>query len=176
MARVKGGPLQRRRHKKTLKAASGYNQGRRRLYRRANEAVTKARAYAHRDRRNRKRDFRRLWIQRINAASRQHGMSYGVFMFGLKQAGVELDRKVLADMAARDPLAFAAIAEVAREGAGDRAGEAPASHTELMLAADEDDGDLAELFAEAEDLAESIAEAEEAAGEAEDEGEDAADE
>lgn len=114
MARVKGGTHQRRRHKKILKAASGYNQGRRRLYKRANEAVMKARSYQYRDRRNKKRDFRRLWIQRINAASRQHGMTYSTFMYGLRQAGVEVDRKNLADIAVQDPQTFAALVEVAR--------------------------------------------------------------
>jgi large subunit ribosomal protein L20 len=114
MARVKGGPQTTRRHKKVLREAAGYNQGRHRLFRRANEAVMKARAYAYRDRRNRKRDFRRLWIQRINAAARLHGLSYSRFMHGLAQAGVQLDRKLLADLAVRDPQAFADLAQVAR--------------------------------------------------------------
>ena len=99
MPRVKTGPTSRRRHKKILKRAKGFQQGRRRLFKRANEAVTKAMANAYRDRRNRKRDFRRLWVQRINAAARQHELSYSRFMHGLKLAGVAIDRKQLADIA-----------------------------------------------------------------------------
>ena len=114
MARVKGGPETHRRHKAVLKQAKGFNQGRRRLFRRAHESVTKAQAYAYRDRRNRKRDFRRLWIARINAAARLHGLSYSVFVHGLATAGVEVDRKHLADLAVRDPGAFAQLVEVAR--------------------------------------------------------------
>ena len=111
--RVKGGPQTHRRHKKILKEAKGFNQGRRRLFRRANESVLKARDYSYRNRRVRKRDFRSLWIQRINAAAREHGLSYSRFMHGLTSAGVDLDRKHLADIAARDPDAFAALAKVA---------------------------------------------------------------
>lgn len=114
MARVKGGFTTHRRHKKILKAARGYNQGRRRLYRRANESVTKARWYAYRDRRRRKRDFRRLWIARINAAARVNGMTYGRLMHGLSQSDVRLNRKVLADIAVRDPEAFSAITDLAQ--------------------------------------------------------------
>ena len=114
MARVKGGFTTHRRHKKILKAARGYNQGRRRLYRRANESVTKARWYAYRDRRNKKRDFRRLWIARINAGARANGLSYSRMMHGLSQADVRLNRKVLADIAVRDPEAFSAIVDVAK--------------------------------------------------------------
>ena len=117
MARVKGGPQTHRRHKKILKEASGFNQGRRRLYRRAHEAVVKARVYAYRDRRNRKRDMRRLWIQRINAAARLHGMSYSRLVHGLGLAGVALDRKWLADLAIRDPEGFGAFVAVARGAA-----------------------------------------------------------
>jgi len=113
MARVKGGPQTHRRHKKILTEASGFDQGRRRLYRRAHESVMKARVYAYRDRRNRKRDMRRLWIQRINAASRANGLSYGRLVHGLALAGVTLDRKWLADVAVRDPRCFAKIVEVA---------------------------------------------------------------
>jgi large subunit ribosomal protein L20 len=115
MSRVKGGPRTARRHRKILKAAEGYNQGRRRLFRRANEAVTMARAHAYRDRRRKKRDFRRLWVQRINAAARQHGLSYSRFMNGLRVAGVGIDRKMLADIAVRDPEGFQAIAQIAAE-------------------------------------------------------------
>jgi large subunit ribosomal protein L20 len=111
--RVKGGFTSRRRHNAILKEASGFNQGRRRLYRRANEAVLKARSYAYRDRRNKKRDFRALWIQRINAAARLHGLSYSRLMYALGQADIRLDRKMLADMAVRDPEAFAQVVQAA---------------------------------------------------------------
>jgi large subunit ribosomal protein L20 len=109
MTRIKPGVTAHHRHKKTLTAARGYSQGRRRLIRIANETVMKALAYAYRDRRARKGDMRRLWIQRINAAARQHGMSYSVFMAALKERGVDLNRKVLADLAVRDPAAFGAL-------------------------------------------------------------------
>src|SRR5215468_8250861 len=109
MTRIKPGVTAHHRHKKTLTMAKGYSQGRRRLTRIANETVMKALAYAYRDRRARKGDMRRLWIQRINAAARQHGMSYSVFMAALKERGVALNRKVLADMAVRDPAAFGAL-------------------------------------------------------------------
>jgi large subunit ribosomal protein L20 len=114
MARVKGGTVTRRHHKAILKEASGFNQGRRRLFRRANEAVLKARSYAYRDRRNKKRDFRRLWIQRINAAARLHGLSYSRLMHQLGSAGITLDRKMLADIAVRDPEGFAAVVAAAK--------------------------------------------------------------
>jgi large subunit ribosomal protein L20 len=119
MARVKGGPQTHRRHKKILKEARGFKQGRRRLIRRANESVLKARAYQYRDRRNRKRDFRRLWIQRINAAARACGSSYGRFMHGLIQSGIALDRKVLADLAVRDPEAFRSLVQQAERASTD---------------------------------------------------------
>ena len=115
MARVKRGVTAHARHKKVLKLAKGYRGEAHSNYKRAKEAVMKADSYAYRDRRNRKRDFRRLWITRINAAARQNGMSYGTFMHGLKLAGVELDRKVLADIAVRDAETFTRFAEVARE-------------------------------------------------------------
>jgi large subunit ribosomal protein L20 len=108
----------RRRRKKVLKAAKGYFGGRRKLYTVAKHAVEKGMQYAFRDRRARKREFRRLWIIRINAAARQHDLSYSRFMNGLKQAGIELDRSVLADLAVNDPKAFADLAEVAREHVG----------------------------------------------------------
>ncbi len=117
MPRVKGGPQTRRRHKRVLKETKGQWGARSRLFRRANEALMKSRAYAYRDRRQKKRDFRRLWIQRINAASREHDLSYSQFIHGLKQAGVELNRKVLADIAVREPDIFAELAAVAREAA-----------------------------------------------------------
>jgi large subunit ribosomal protein L20 len=114
MARVKGGIGVRRRHKSILKAARGFNQGRHRLYRRANESVMKSRAAAYRGRRERKRDFRRLWIARINAGAREHGLSYSRFMHGLGVAGVAVNRKLLADLAVRDPQTFGQLVEVAR--------------------------------------------------------------
>src|SRR2546423_5335951 len=109
MTRIKPGVTAHHRHKKTLTLAKGYSQGRRKLIRIANETVMKALAYAYRDRRARKGDMRRLWIQRINAAARQHGMSYSTFMAALKTRGVSLNRKVLADLAVRDPAAFGAL-------------------------------------------------------------------
>ena len=114
MARVKGGPRTRRRHKKVLKLTKGQKGTKHALFRRAHEAMMKSLYYAYRDRRNRKRDMRRLWIARINAAARQCGLSYSRFMHGLRRAGVELDRKVLADMAVRDEAAFARLAEIAK--------------------------------------------------------------
>ncbi|HIE04479.1 MAG TPA: 50S ribosomal protein L20 [Candidatus Latescibacteria bacterium] len=114
MPRAKASVPKRKRHKNILKAARGYWGNRSRNYRRAKEALLKAWSYAYRDRRQRKRDFRRLWISRINAAVRLHGLSYSQFMYGLKKAGVEMDRKVLADIAVRDPGAFQAVVEKAR--------------------------------------------------------------
>lgn len=113
--RVKGGPRLRRRHKKIIRQTKGYYGTRHRLWRRANEAWMKAMWYAYRDRRQRRRDLRRLWILRINAAARQNGLSYSRFIHGLKQAGVELDRKILADIAVRDPNTFAQIVEIAKK-------------------------------------------------------------
>ena len=112
--RVKGGTRTRYRHKKILRQTKGYYGSRHRLFRRANEAWMKAQWYAYRDRRQRRRDMRRLWITRINAGARQHGLSYSRLMHGLKQAGVELDRKVLADIAVRDVATFAKLAEMAK--------------------------------------------------------------
>ena len=103
-----------KRKKQVLKAAKGAYGGRSKLWKAAKETVERGWRYAYRDRKNKKRDFRRLWIVRINAAAHQHGMSYSVFMNGLKQAGLEIDRKILADIAVRDPQAFGAIAEQAR--------------------------------------------------------------
>ncbi|HFB52213.1 MAG TPA: 50S ribosomal protein L20 [Anaerolineae bacterium] len=112
--RVKGGPQTQRRHKKVLAFTKGQRGTKHRLFRRANEAMMKSLTYAYRDRRNRKRDFRRLWITRINAAARQNGLSYSKFMHGLEVAGVELDRKVLADVAVNDAEAFASLVETAK--------------------------------------------------------------
>jgi large subunit ribosomal protein L20 len=109
MARVKTGPYRRRHHNKVLKITKGQSGSRHLLFRRANEAMLKSLWYAYRDRRNRKRDLRRLWIVRINAAARQNGTTYSRLIHGMKQAGIGLNRKVLADLAVRDPKAFAAV-------------------------------------------------------------------
>ncbi|MEP6470125.1 MAG: 50S ribosomal protein L20 [Chloroflexota bacterium] len=114
MARVKRGVAAHRRHKRLLAQASGRRGTRSTLVRPAREALFHALVYAYRDRKNRKRDMRRLWIQRINAASRQHGLPYGRFIAALKASGVEVDRKVLADLAVREPAAFAAIVATAK--------------------------------------------------------------
>ena len=114
MPRAKNSVAAHRKHRKVLKAARGNYGGRSKLYRTARETVQKGLAYAYRDRRNRKRDFRKLWIVRINAAARQRGLSYSAFMDGLKKAGVMLDRKMLADIAVRDQASFTVLAEVAK--------------------------------------------------------------
>ncbi len=112
--RVKRGTTAHAKHKKILKAAKGMQHNRTRSYRLAKQAVIRALQYAYRDRRNKKRDLRSLWITRINAAARENGTTYGKLMHGLKQAGIELDRKTLADLAAREPAAFAAIVKAAK--------------------------------------------------------------
>jgi len=114
MARVKRGVTAGRRHKKVLGKAKGYYNARRKTYRAAKQAVIKAGQYAYRDRRAKKREFRALWIARINAAVRELGMSYSVFMSGLKKASIDIDRKVLADLAVHDKAAFTKIAEQAK--------------------------------------------------------------
>jgi large subunit ribosomal protein L20 len=114
VARVKGGIVTRRRHKKTLARTSGMYGTRHRLFRRANEAMLKSLWYAYRDRRTRKRDLRKLWIARINAAARLNGSTYSRLMNGLKTGGIRLNRKVLADLAVRDPNAFAAVVATAQ--------------------------------------------------------------
>jgi large subunit ribosomal protein L20 len=114
MARVKRGTTAHARHKKVLNLAKGYRGRGGTAYRIAIEKVEKALRYAYRDRRNRKRDFRALWIQRINAGAREHGLTYSQFMHGIKLAGLDLDRKVLSDIAVREPQAFQAIAVTAR--------------------------------------------------------------
>lgn len=116
MARVKRGVIARARHKKVLKQAKGYYGARSRVFRVAKQAVTKAGQYAYRDRRAKKRTFRQLWIVRINAAARQSGLSYSRFINGLKKASVEIDRKILADIAVHDQKGFAALVEKAKEG------------------------------------------------------------
>ncbi len=115
MARVKRGVTAHARHKKVLKLAKGYRGRSKNAFRVAIEKVEKGLQYAYRDRRNRKRDFRRLWIQRINAGARENGLTYAQFMNGMKKAGVELDRKVLADLAHREPEAFKSLVEQARQ-------------------------------------------------------------
>lgn len=115
MPRVKRGTAAHRRRKRVLKLARGYWGGRHRLYRTASDAVMHALAYSYRDRRARKRDFRKLWIVRINAAARLSGLSYSRFMSGLKRAGVTINRKMLADMAVHDANGFRALVDVARQ-------------------------------------------------------------
>lgn len=116
--RVKGGYTTQRRHKKVIKMTKGQRGTKSTLFRRANEAMMKSYWYAYRDRRQRRRQFRRLWITRINAASRINGLSYSRFMHGLKLAGVTLDRKALADIAVRDEKAFTMIADIAKNALG----------------------------------------------------------
>src|SRR5271170_5819161 len=115
MARVKRAVHGKKHHRAVLEQAKGYYGNKSRSYRAANEQVMHSMQYAYRDRRARKGDFRQLWIQRINAATRQHGMSYSRFIAGLKAADVEVDRKILADLAVRDSVAFAALVELARQ-------------------------------------------------------------
>ncbi len=116
MPRATNNPAAKRRHKKVLKAAKGNYGGRRKLYRTAKETVQKGLAYAYRDRRNRKRDFRRLWIIRINAAARLNGLSYSQFINGLNKAGIQLNRKVLAELAVNNSEGFKQIAEAVKAG------------------------------------------------------------
>jgi large subunit ribosomal protein L20 len=114
MARVKRGVTTHAKHKKVIKSAKGYRGRNKNVYSVAKEKVEKGLQYAYRDRRNRKRSFRALWIQRINAGAREHGLTYSQFMNGVTKAGIELDRKVLADMAATDPTAFKAVVDQAQ--------------------------------------------------------------
>ncbi|MGI6307970.1 MAG: 50S ribosomal protein L20 [Dethiobacteria bacterium] len=118
MPRVKNSVATRKRRKKILKMASGYYGAKSKLFRVANQQVMKSLDYAYRDRKARQRDFRKLWITRINAAARENGLSYSKFIDGLKKAGVEVNRKMLADLAVNDPAGFSAIVEVAREEQG----------------------------------------------------------
>ena len=115
MARVKRGVAAHKRHKKVLAQVKGHYSTNNRLYKRAHESLMHALMYAYRDRRNRKRDFRRLWIIRINAAARLNGINYSRFIEGLKIAGVKIDRKMLADLAVRDEAAFSAVADIAKQ-------------------------------------------------------------
>ena len=114
MPRVKRGVPAHKKHKKVLEAVKGHKGAKSKLFRPAHESLMKSLRYAYRDRRVRKRDFRRLWIVRIGAAARQNGMNYNQFIFGLKQAGVDMDRKILADLAIQDPAAFTRLAETAK--------------------------------------------------------------
>lgn len=118
MARVKGGPVTRRRRKRILKQAKGYWGRKSKLFRTAKEQVMKSGQYAYRDRRNRKRDFRRLWIARINAGARMNGLTYSQLMDGLRKAGVEVNRKMLADLAVNDVAAFGQLAATAKAARG----------------------------------------------------------
>ena len=118
MSRVKGGVTSRARHKKVIKAAKGYRGRSNNNYRLALERVEKAMQYAYRDRRNKKRNFRALWIQRINAGAREHGMSYSQLMNGVHKAGIDIDRKMLADLAMNDAAGFGAVVEKARAALG----------------------------------------------------------
>ena len=115
MARVKRAVNAKKRHKKILKQAKGYFGAKSKLFRPANQAVMKSMSYAYIGRKHRKRDFRRLWISRINAASRENGVSYSKFIDGLKKAGIEINRKVLSELAINDPKAFTELANVAKE-------------------------------------------------------------
>jgi large subunit ribosomal protein L20 len=114
MPRVKGGSKQRKRHKKVLDATEGFRNAASRTFKKANEALNRSLNYAFRDRKAKKRDFRGLWVQRINAAARINGLSYSAFIAGLKKSSIELDRKVLADMAISDPKGFAAVTNAAK--------------------------------------------------------------
>lgn len=114
MPRVKTGVVRRRRHKKILKLAKGFYSGRRKHFRKAKEQIERSLMYAFRDRKQKKREFRKLWIIRINAACRLNGMNYSTFINGLKKAGIELDRKILADMAMNDAAAFSVVVESAK--------------------------------------------------------------
>ena len=118
MSRVKRGVTTHARHRKVIKAAKGYYGRRKNTFRIANQAVEKAGQYAYRDRRTRKRNFRALWIQRINAATRELGLTYGRFIDGLSKAGIEVDRKVLSDLAIHEPEAFKALVEKAQAALG----------------------------------------------------------
>jgi large subunit ribosomal protein L20 len=127
MARVKRGVTARARHKKMVAQASGYRGRANSAFRIAIEKVEKALRYAYRDRRNKKRDFRGLWIQRINAATREHGLTYARFMGGLKLTGIEIDRKVLAELAAREPQAFTAVVDAVKAALAEAQAATPAA-------------------------------------------------
>ncbi len=151
MPRVKKGVASRKRRKKVLKRAKGYFGSKHLLYRTANEQVMKSLAYSYRDRRRRKRDFRKLWISRINAAARQNGLSYSKMINGLKQAGVEINRKMLADIAVNDPNGFGNLCDTAEKGLK---GEAPKPSTrpEAKTASKQETADKAEAAPDREAL------------------------
>ena len=168
--RVKRGTKRTKRRKKILKQAKGFYGGKSRNFRVAKEAVERSMQFAYRDRRNRKRDFRRLWIVRINAGARLNGLSYNRFMHGLQKAGCELNRKMLADLAARDAAGFAALAEVARQALGMPAAESvEAEKPTTEAAAPAAEEPVVEAAAEPEAAAADDAEAPQAAAEAVDE-------
>ncbi len=131
MARVKRAVNAHKKRRETLERAAGYRGQRSRLYRKAKEQVTHSLGYSYRDRRARKGEFRRLWIQRINAAARANGMTYNRFIQGLREAGVEVDRKILADLAVNDSAAFTALVEVARAAAPTERSSEPAERAEV---------------------------------------------
>ena len=114
MPRARSGPATRRRRKRVLKLAKGFRHPQSKVFRKAREAVQRSLQFAYRDRRTRKRDFRRLWITRINAAAREHGLAYSIFIHGLQKAQVSIDRKMLAELAVNDPAAFAQLADLAK--------------------------------------------------------------
>ena len=146
MPRTKNGPASRQRKKKVLKMARGYRGPKSKCYRPANEQVMHSLQYAYRDRKVRKGDFRKLWITRINAAAREHGMSYSRFICGLKNAGVEVDRKILADIAVNDPETFGKLVEVAA-GAGDGDDKAAVAASPAELSEPEGDTEAGEQAA-----------------------------
>lgn len=127
MPRATNAPASRKRRKRILKKAKGFRGARSKLYRYAKDAVYKSQTWAYRDRKTRKRNFRRLWITRINAAARNHDLTYSRFMEGLKASGIELDRKVLADIAVHDEPAFAALAEKAKAALDEKASNQPSA-------------------------------------------------
>lgn len=151
MPRVKGGNIARKRRKKVLKLAKGYFGSKSLLYRTANEQVMKSLRYAYRDRKQRKREFRKLWITRINAAARLSGLSYSRFINGLLKAGAEVNRKMLADIAVTDPAGFAALCELAKKGL---AGEVAPAPKKVVAPKKEEAPKLEEVKEETKDLSE----------------------
>ncbi len=147
MPRTKNSVVTRRRRKKVLKMARGYRGPKSKCYRPANEQVMHSLQYAYRDRRARKGDFRKLWITRINAAAREHGMSYSRFISGLKEAGVEVDRKILSDLAVHDPETFGRLVEVAGGGEAGKAEGAARSAAKTAAAAGDSEEDPGERAA-----------------------------
>ena len=162
MPRVKGGPTTRQRRKKILKQAKGYYGSKSTLYRTAHQQVMKSLSYAYRDRKQKKREFRKLWITRINAACRQEGISYSRFMNGLKLAGVEVNRKVLADIAVNDSAAFAELVNVAKEALVNGKAEVKQEVVEETPAVEEQEVvEVQEEAAEVEEVEEDVQEVKE---------------